>query len=256
MSGWLDKLRQAMAPALAPRSLAELGADMHAHWLPGIDDGAKTLEDSLNMLRGMAELGFRRCIATPHIMADYYRNTPQGIRESLAQVRQAAGEAGLPLQLEAAAEYYLDEFFIGLLEKGDVLTFGPDYLLFELSYINRPSNLQTAIFQIQTHGYQPVLAHPERYPYFGEDTRLTPFREMVDQGVLLQVNLGSLVGQHGPFARHMARELVDAGLVHFAGTDMHRASQVRDLEPLRRDRWLNKLLDSGRLLNAGISNPA
>jgi len=253
MSGWLDKLKIAWGSGPAPRSVTELGTDMHAHWIPGIDDGAKTMDEALSMLQGMATLGFTTCIATPHIMADYYRNTPQGIREGLENVRAAARAAGLSLRLEAAAEYYLDEQFVALLEKGDMLTFGADYLLFELSYVNRPSNFQTAIFQIQTHGYQPVLAHPERYPYFSEDGNLTPFREMADQGVLLQLNLGSLTGQHGPFARHLARELVDAQLVHFAGTDVHRASQTRDLEQLRTDRWFHKLLDSGRLLNAGLA---
>ena len=253
MNGWLGKLKDAFGSAPAPRSIAELGADMHAHWIPGIDDGAKTVEDSLAMLQGLASLGFSTLIATPHIMADYYRNTPECIREGLEKVREAAQAAGLSLRLEAAAEYYLDEQFVALLEKGNMLSFGKDYLLFELSYVNRPSNLQTAIFQIQTHGYQPVLAHPERYPYFGEDGNLTPFREMAEQGVLLQLNLGSLTGQHGPFARHLARELVDAQLVHFAGTDVHRASQTRDLEQLSTDRWFHKLLDSGRLLNGGLA---
>ncbi|MBI1193175.1 MAG: hypothetical protein GC205_08370, partial [Bacteroidetes bacterium] len=182
MSGWLHKLKQALGSAPNPRSAIELGADMHAHWIPGIDDGAKTVEDALDILQGLAALGFTTCIATPHIMADYYRNSPQTIREGLEKVRQAALTAGLSLRLEAAAEYYLDEQFTDLLEKGDMLTIGKDYLLFELSYVNRPSNLQTAIFQIQTHGYQPVLAHPERYPYFGEDSKLTPFHEMTEQG--------------------------------------------------------------------------
>ncbi len=252
MNSWIDRIRSGFKTSPPERAVGSLVADMHAHWIPGIDDGVRDMDESLNLLRGMAALGYTGCIATPHIMSDYYRNSPAIIRAGLDAVRLEAKRHGIALQLEAAAEYYLDEGFFSLIEAGDLLTFGKNFLLFELSYINRPNSLQQAIFCVQTAGLQPVLAHPERYPYFSNEKDLSPFRELVEQGVLLQLNLGSLTGQHGPYARHTGRELVDAGLISFAGSDLHRPEQLADLGTVQTDRWFHKLLDSGRLLNSSL----
>ena len=252
MTSWLDRLKIKLGSPASTHSLTGVVMDMHAHWIPGIDDGAKDLEESLDILRKLAELGYQGCIATPHIMSDYYRNIPEIILSGLERVRHAANEEGIPLFLDAAAEYYLDEGFLNLLEPGKMLSFGKDYLLFELSYLNQPHSLQQAIFQIQTCGYQPVLAHPERYPYFADSRSLSVFRELTEQNVLLQLNLGSLVGQHGPQARQTGRDLVDAGLIHFAGSDVHRSSQVLNLNALATDRWYNKLVESNSLRNSEL----
>ncbi len=247
MSSWLDPVRRLFRSSAQQNSLSQLGYDMHAHWLPGLDDGAASMEDSMHLLKGLEDLGYQGCIATPHVMSDYYRNSSDTIAESLEAVRTAAAQAGLKLSLQAAAEYYLDDGFFQLLKKRDILTLGEDFLLFELSYVNRPANIQQAIFRMQTGGYRPVLAHPERYPYFASEKDLGPFRELVDQGVLLQINLGSLLGHHGALARQCARELVQAGLVHFAGSDVHRKEPLGEFHRLREDRWLAQLLQSPSL---------
>lgn len=250
MKAWLERFGMFRKAVEGKTSASEKSGellflvDMHAHWIPGIDDGAKDLEESLDILRALAALGYRHLIATPHVMADYYRNTAQDILQGLALVRQACTSAGLNLSLAASAEYYLEEHFLGLLAKGEVLPMANQYVLFELSYLNRPGNLQQGIFSIQSAGLVPILAHPERYPYFAGETRLQPYRELVEQGVCLQINLGSLTGQHGPQARKTARTLIDAGLVHFAGTDVHRATSLDAMGDLVRDRWYQKFLDS------------
>jgi protein-tyrosine phosphatase len=204
--------------------LASLGADMHSHLLPGLDDGAETLAHSLELLRELRELGFRKLIMTPHIMGDFYKNTPTTIRAALADLRQAATEAGLgDVSLECAAEYYLDEWLSQKLTSGtELLSFGGErrYLLFETSYMNEPFNLQQTIFELKAAGYQPVLAHPERYTYlYGRFSEIEKLKQ--EYGVLLQLNLNSLAGYYSPHARRVAEQMIDARLVDFVGTDTH-----------------------------------
>ena len=213
-------------------TLNGLGADMHSHLLPGLDDGAETLEHSLDLLRALRAMGFRKLVMTPHIMGDFYKNTPENIRAALAQLRAAAQEAGLgDVALECAAEYYLDEFLGQKLADGtEMLTFGGDkrYLLFETSYMNEPLNLYEIIFEMLAQGYRPVLAHPERYTYlYGRFEEIEKLRR--DYGVLLQVNLNSLAGYYSPAARRVAEQLVDGGLVDFAGTDTHHLRHTETL---------------------------
>ena len=197
---------------------------MHSHLLPGLDDGAETVEHSLDLLRALRELGFRKLIMTPHIMGDFYKNTPESIRAALEQLRAAATAAGLgDVELDCAAEYYLDEFLGHKLADGtEMLTFGGDkrYLLFETSYMNEPLNLFETIFELKAQGYRPVLAHPERYTYlYGRFGEIEKLRQ--DHGVLMQVNLNSLAGYYSPAAKKVAEQLVDGGLVDFVGTDTH-----------------------------------
>lgn len=214
--------------------LAGLGADMHSHLLPGLDDGAETIAHSLDLLRELRQLGFRKLIMTPHIMGDFYKNTPEGIRTALAELRAAATAAGLDdVVLECAAEYYLDEWLSRKLAAGtELLTFGGErrYLLFETSFLNEPLNLHTTIFDLQAAGYRPVLAHPERYVYYyGRFAELEKLRNQY--GVLLQLNLNSLAGYYSPAARQAAEKLIDSGMVDFVGTDTHH---LRHTEALAR----------------------
>ena len=233
MSSLWQRLFGGAAPTpAAALTLAGLGADMHSHLLPGLDDGAETVEHSLDLLRALRALGFRKLIMTPHIMGDFYKNTPAGIRAALHQLRTAAAAAGLgDVELDCAAEYYLDEFLGHKLADGtEMLTFGGDkrYLLFETSYMNEPLNLFEIIFELKAQGYRPVLAHPERYTYlysrFGEIEKLRH-----DHGVLLQVNLNSLAGYYSPAAKKVAEQLVDGGLVDFVGTDTHHLRHTETL---------------------------
>lgn len=247
MTSFLQKLfsRAAALPALAPDALMELGTDMHSHVLPGLDDGAENLEQSLELLRELRALGYRKLIMTPHIMGDFYKNTPEGIRTALSALQQAANTAGLEdMTLECAAEYYLDEWFGPRLERGDeMLTFGGDkrYLLVETSYINEPLNLAETIFQLQSRNYQPVLAHPERYTYFyGRFDDLVKVRET---GAMLQVNLNSLAGYYSAGAKRVAEKLVDAGLVDMVGTDAHHLKHTATLrDKVLPTEYMRKLL--------------
>ena len=231
MASFFQRLLGRPAAADEAASLGLLGADMHSHLLPGLDDGAETLAHSLDLLRALRALGYRKLIMTPHIMGDFYRNTPATIGAALAGLRTAAAAAGLhDVALEAAAEYYLDEWFGRRLAAAEpLLTFGGEkrYVLLETSYLNESFTFDETIFNLKAAGYQPVLAHPERYTYlYGRFAELARIRA---NGVLLQLNLNSLAGYYSSGARRVAEQLIDAGLVDMVGTDAHHVRHTAAL---------------------------
>jgi tyrosine-protein phosphatase YwqE len=220
--------------------------DMHSHILPGIDDGAATLEESLLIIRRLMDMGYKKLIATPHIMSDFYKNTPAKIHACLAEVQHAVAEKGWDVEIAAAAEYYLDEFFIDMLRNNQpMLTFGSRYLLFETSFINEPAFLAEAVFLMQSLNYKPVLAHPERYMYLQHD--FNKCIELINNGVLLQINLNSLAGAYSLPAQLLAEKLIEHSMVSFAGTDCHSFKQTKLLETTRTKKSYHKLLEAGLL---------
>ena len=229
--------------------------DIHSHLIPGIDDGSANMEQSIQMIKGLHALGYRKLITTPHVMSDAFRNTPEIILGGLEKVKAACVEEGIDIELQAAAEYYLDDRFIEKLEKGDMLTFGGDqkYLLDETSYVAQPMGLNDMIFEMLTKGYQPVLAHPERYQYFWDGDALYNITLLRERGLKLQVNISSFAGRNSKMAAQIVRSLVNEGLVDFIGTDIHRPQQ---LETLRKtpsvSKELRQLIEQGELLNSTI----
>lgn len=227
-----------------------LVADMHAHYLPGLDDGAATLDDSLLLIQKLMEAGYKKLIATPHIMGDFYKNTPAGIHARLQEVKTAVQQKGWQVELQAAAEYYLDEWFMAKLRREEpLLTFGGRYLLFETSYINQPGQLQEAIFLMQAQGYKPVMAHPERYLYLQEN--FNKLIELYESGVLMQVNINSVAGYYSLPAQLLAEKLIDYKMVRFAGTDVHNARHIKVLQSARSKKYYARMLDND-LLNKFI----
>jgi tyrosine-protein phosphatase YwqE len=228
--------------------LAVIGVDMHSHFIPGIDDGAQTMDDALQLLRGMQEMGYRKLITTPHIMGDHYRNTPEIILRGLKNLQNTAQADGLNLELAAAAEYYDDFDLEQKLQQERLLTFGNDYLLFEVSYLNEPQNLSALIFNLRTTGYTPVLAHPERYPFWYNKFEI--FEEFKAKGVLLQLNINSLTGHYSPRAKKIAEQLIDKNMVDFLGSDCHHIHHQQLMRNALHQKSLHKLLASGSLRNS------
>lgn len=226
--------------------------DMHSHLLPGIDDGAQDLNESLDLIRGMQALGYRKLVTTPHVMGDFYKNDPATIKDALGCLQKAVQEEGLDVELEAAGEYYLDEWFADKLENGDLLTFGDGYLLVETSFMNRPAQLLETFFQMGVKGYKPVFAHPERYIYLYEDFQ--KYEEIYEKGVYFQINLNSLQGYYSPEARKAAEKLIDKGMVDFVGSDVHRMKHVNMLQQVCSNKSFNKLKEM-KLLNETLLTP-
>ncbi len=208
-------------------SVPRLQIDLHSHLIPGIDDGAQTMEESILLLKGMSALGYEKVITTPHIMLDSYRNTPQIIRDGLHTLRQAAREENIDIEIEAAAEYYLDDGFHALLEKGDMMTIKGGYLLFETSYVSKPLALEEMIFEIGAAGYKPLMAHPERYRYIKDPKK--EYGRLKELGVMFQVNLNSFSGHYGKSAKTLAHFLSKEGMIDFLGSDVHHKKQVETL---------------------------
>jgi tyrosine-protein phosphatase YwqE len=236
--GFGTKKEAQTTPALPTQILT---TDIHSHLLAGIDDGAKTLEDSLALILKLKEAGYKRFVTTPHIMSDFYKNTPEIIREKLAELRQYLQENQVDIEIEAAAEYYADEWFMHKILKGDeLLTFGNNYILIETGFQDKPRYLKQAIFDLQTSGYKPIFAHPERYQYLYNDFKT--LEELYELGVLLQINLNSLSGYYGKAAQAFAEQMISKGMVHWVGSDCHHHRHADAIPLSQKSKFYNQLL--------------
>jgi len=205
--------------------------DIHNHILPGIDDGAKTCEDSIALIKGFSEFGVTNFIATPHIIHNYYPNTPQTINQSFELLKNELLKVDLrEVTIAASAEHMIDDNFESILEKEEVMHMRNDYLLIEMSYLQPPLNFDTAIVKIVSKRFYPILAHPERYNFLHYKPRkYTRFKE---QGILFQLNLLSLGDFYGKEVLRMALKLLDNGLIDFAASDVHNLHQLNSLKEL------------------------
>jgi len=244
--GFLKKLFGGSEKFSLP-DLSGIGTDVHSHLIPGIDDGVKTIEESIMLIKGLYELGYRKLIITPHIMSDYYQNTPEIIRTGLLRVKEALSIEKIDMKVDAAAEYYLDFNFLEKIEKKELLTLGDNYVLFELSYFNPPQNLNEVIFSLQTSGYKAILAHPERYVYWYND--FNKYVELKNRGVYFQLNINSLTGEYSVPTRKIAEKLIKEDFVNFLGTDMHHERHLNLLHEVLENKHLFQLVTSGRIMN-------
>lgn len=212
--------------------------DMHSHVLPGIDDGAKTPEDSIVLIRKMMDLGIEKIIATPHIMADYYRNTKETIEGSLDILKEALVKENIDIQIEVAAEHYFDETFEGRINQDELMVMGGKYVLFEYSFVTPPPNGTPIIQRIKDKGYTPILAHPERYPYL----TLEEYRNLHSWGCDFQLNTISLTGYYGKDVKERAEMLIDNQLIDFISSDMHHPRHAAAFKDALRTTYIEKLL--------------
>jgi protein-tyrosine phosphatase len=225
--------------------------DMHSHILPGIDDGADSLETSLKLIRGMKELGYKKLIATPHIMWDMYRNTPDIVHRKLDEVRKAVKDAGIDIELGAAAEYFLDEHVEDLLNKKEpLLTISENKVLAEFSLAFPPMNIKEMLFEMQMQGYLPIIAHPERYTYLQRNRDF--YEELRDTGCLFQLNILSLSGHYGKGVMELAQYLLRNNYYSLVGTDLHHVGHLEGLHDLRLNPPFSKLLDLSKMTNTEL----
>lgn len=237
-----SKIFKKEGPKLDKFDLSEFEVDIHSHLIPGIDDGAQTMDESIAMLAKFESIGYRKVITTPHIMSDYFKNTPEIILTGLDKLTETKEKLNLKIEVEAAAEYYYDETLIARLQKKEkLLTFGDNYILFEFSFHSEPPETEKLFFELLTQGYKPVVAHFERYLFLKNNIdRVFKWRE---EGINIQLNLNSLSGHYGPQVLKQAKGLVDAKQVDFVGTDCHRIDHLMLLEENLRNPYLHKLKD-------------
>ncbi len=234
-------------PKLDPISLSVFGTDIHSHLIPGIDDGAPDMEASIEMIKKFKELGFKKIVTTPHVMCDYYKNTPDKILKGLDEVRNELSKQNIDIDISAAAEYNLDDGLAELIEKKEILTIGDNYVLFELPFMSEPPNFQEIVFNFQMAGYKLILAHPERYSYWYSD--FDKYEELKAKGILLQLNLLSLTGHYSPQTKKIAEKMIDANLIDAVGTDCHRIEHLMMLEDHLTLPYIHKLAQIDNLFN-------
>lgn len=198
--------------------------DIHSHILPGIDDGAKNISKSIELATAFQEMGITQIITTPHISHYVWNNSPEIINVKLLETRSALEENKIKIPVQAAAEYYIDDWFENLFKEKKLLTLKDNYVLVEISYQSPPLNLHKIVFELKVAGYIPVLAHPERYVYFHRN--MAEYEKLKNLGCLFQFNLLAAVGYYGSKIAQTADELLKKGMYDFCGTDIHHRKHI------------------------------
>lgn len=223
--------------------------DIHSHLLPQVDDGVKSWEESIELIRQFEAIGYTKLITTPHVIHDYYPNTVEGIRTKVNELNTLITKNDLNVVIEAGAEYFLDEWFYNqVIEGKELLTFGDDYILVETSFMNAPFQMKDTFFQLKSKGIKPILAHPERYDYFVNDYNMV--QQCVDQGVLLQINAASLTGYYSKASKKLAEYLIDQDMVSFFGSDVHNQKHFDNYLKSLNNKTFSKLKETSILNNS------
>lgn len=212
-----------------PTSVPLRARDCHSHVIPAVDDGSRTMDESLAMLRLLAEAGAQRVIATPHIYPGRFDNEPDFLRRRFDELVQAAEAAGVGVELELGAEHFCDEHLVPRIERGDILSFGKErYVLFETTTTEHvPPHLSATVYALVERGYTPLVAHVERYHYLRSEEGEELLEDLRCMGARFQVN--RTVGQvnvpgRGPRGKFIAK-LLTRGWVDEVGSDLHRPTQ-------------------------------
>jgi len=199
--------------------------DLHLHYVPGVDDGVKTVADAVRLCQGLAAIGYAQLVTTPHIRSGMFENRKAGLVDAFNALKaEVAGAPGMPT-LDLAAEHHCDSVFADLLHKGDLLPYpGGRSVLIEFAYETLPLGFEQLLFRIGLKGLRPVLAHPERYaPLFKSTQALERF---LDQDLGLQLDLMSLIGKYGRSPQRAAERMVEEGVYTVAASDAHHPDDV------------------------------
>ena len=228
--------------------------DIHSHILPGLDDGAKSLDDTLGIVRQLSKAGFKTLLATPHVLEGKDYLSPEEILATTEQVHRQVAEAGIPVEILPGAENYIFPDLANYMREGKLMTLGNTgkYLLVELPMLEIPHYADKVFFELQLLGVTPVLAHPERNKgLIDQPARLV---EWAKKGVLFQLNFRSLRGRYGPKSQELAEMMLRSDLIHFLGSDAHRLSQ-RDLTYVEALQSVEEIVGEERFREVTLKNP-
>ncbi|PRD46954.1 tyrosine-protein phosphatase [Sphingobacterium haloxyli] len=224
-----------------------LEVDMHNHLLPGIDDGAESLEQSLALISSLNVLGLTKFISTPHIIQDVHPNTKNSIDSAHQKLCAHLERNNNPSTIYAAAEHMVDEGIDRLIDRDELCVMPGGYVLIEMSYLAPSHGLFKTILDIQNLGYKPILAHPERYNYYHFEFEM--YKKIKDAGCLLQLNLLSISRYYGVDVKSTALTLIKSGMYDFVGTDLHHQKHLRALEHVVEKYPLQDVLKTCKILN-------
>lgn len=206
--------------------------DIHSHILPGIDDGAQTVHESVQMIKMFQEFGINELVCTPHIMHNYYDNTPTTVEEAYRKLLDSLITENIQgVTVKYAAEHMIDDDFENKLEENLIIPLNENHLLIEMSYLQPSINFDSAVEKIVQHGFFPVFAHPERYQYLNSD--IANYMEFKSQGIKFQLNLLSLGGYYGADAQKAAFQLLEGNFYEFLGSDAHNLRHLTALKSIK-----------------------
>lgn len=213
--------------------------DVHCHIMPGVDHGAQTIDQALELLEAEKKMGINRVFLTSHVTAGTFENTPQTLTEAFNIFSKAVEEAGLGMELHVSAEYRIDEYWETQWKAGAILPLPGNYILMENSFQQELLQLDDLMFELMVKGYNPILAHPERYSYYAH--RHHRYEKMHNAGVKFQLNILSLAGYFGPVARGNAEWLIKNNMVDMLGTDMHHIEHAHIIQEYLKSKDWKKL---------------
>lgn len=226
--------------------------DVHCHIIPGIDDGSPDAAKSVELLERMSQWGITRVVASPHVTYGTFPNTAETIAAARGKLAAAMeGRDDLP-EVDNWAEYRIDDLLMKNLEADTAIRRPDGTILIENSFMQEPWNLDQLVFDLQVKGFRPVLAHPERYAYYYN--KKDRYRALHDAGLLFQSNLLSLAGAYGGAEKKIAEQLIEAGLVDFLGSDLHRRRHADAIDQYlaSKDYLRHRAALDGRLLNDAL----
>ena len=226
---------------------ADVAVDMHSHLIPSVDDGSQSMEETIILLKEFEALGYKKIITTPHVMEGVYPNTPEILKAGEAKVRHAIAEHGLNLSFAVAAEHMLDDGFDALVKDKRVMPLKENWVLVECSFAAPPMDIEQKLFNLEIKGYQPVLAHPERYTYWFKNR--TMFDTLKERGVLFQLNLASLTGYYGTQAVELANYFIKKNYINLVGSDCHGMRHIEAMKAIKMNSTLDLLLKNNTLQN-------
>ncbi len=227
--------------------MARISTDMHSHILPGIDDGANDVQQSIEIIKSMKGLGYENFFFTPHVLGDYYPNTNESIEKSFDKLNYYLDLKRMDNKRHAVAEYFYDDRLVDLMEAQSIRTYGQTkFFLFELSFRQKPQLLKEFIYNVQMKGYKPILAHPERYTFATIDM----LEDLKNRGVHLQLDLMSLTNNYGKDVKKMADKIVKHKMFDFVGSDIHRINQISVIDEALRTKACHQLVEENPLKNS------
>ncbi len=223
--------------------------DLHCHWLCGLDDGARTVAEGLEILQRLGALGFCRVLATPHMRPGMYDNS----REQILTAFEQQKPHGVGVDVAVSAEHYFDDVVFERIRTGSGLPYpGEKAALLEFYAMDLPPQVDRLLSQLKREGITPVIAHPERYQTIWKDPgRL---EQMVDAGALTLLDAGALVGKYGKTPQRVARILLDEGLYHAACSDAHRVEDLDFLEQAMT--WITREYGAAEVEALFVTGPA
>lgn len=199
--------------------------DFHSHILPNIDDGARSVEETFKLIDEAEEVGFETIISTSHYIENYYEANVEERKKIIKQLNEKLENESKKIKIHLGNEVYFSENIKRLLnEKKITPVEGTKYLLFELPLNAKPLNLYDVVYDMLQLKLKPILAHPERYSFIKEQPNI--IKDLIETGVLMQANYGSIVGQYGKKAQIIVKKLLENDMIHFLGSDVHRRGTI------------------------------